>query len=74
MYLEARSPSYALGYYDRDNRFYKAWDGIARDRNTFMQWMQRHIMKTVDFAEFRRTLGRTPTGISARDAGFLYDQ
>jgi glutaconate CoA-transferase, subunit A len=50
------SPSYALGYYERDNRFYKAWDGIARDRNTFMQWMQRHIVETVDFADFRRTL------------------
>jgi glutaconate CoA-transferase, subunit A len=50
-------PSYALGYYDRDNRFYKAWDRIGRDRNTFMEWMQRHILKTVDFADFRRTLG-----------------
>jgi len=50
-------PSYALGYYERDNRFYKAWDGIARERDTFRQWMQRHIMQTVDFAEFRRTLG-----------------
>jgi glutaconate CoA-transferase subunit A len=50
-------PSYALGYYERDNRFYKAWDDIARDRDTFLQWMQRHIMQTADFAEFRRTLG-----------------
>jgi glutaconate CoA-transferase, subunit A len=51
------SPSYALGYYERDNRFYKAWDRIGRDRDIFMQWMQRHILKTVDFADFRRTLG-----------------
>jgi glutaconate CoA-transferase, subunit A len=51
------SPSYALGYYDRDNRFYKAWDRIGRDRDTFMEWMQRHILKTVDFGDFRRTLG-----------------
>jgi glutaconate CoA-transferase subunit A len=50
------SPSYALGYYERDNRFYKAWDGIARDRNTFMEWMQRHIVETVDFTDFRRSL------------------
>jgi glutaconate CoA-transferase subunit A len=49
-------PSYALGYYERDNRFYKAWNGIARDRDTFMEWMQRHILQTADFAEFRRTL------------------
>jgi glutaconate CoA-transferase subunit A len=50
------SPSYALGYYERDNHFYKAWDRIGRDRDTFMEWMQRHILKTVDFADFQRTL------------------
>jgi glutaconate CoA-transferase subunit A len=26
-------PSYAHGYYERDNRFYQAWDAIARDRD-----------------------------------------
>jgi glutaconate CoA-transferase, subunit A len=31
----ARSPSYAHGYYKRDNAFYKQWDGIARDRDIF---------------------------------------
>jgi glutaconate CoA-transferase subunit A len=25
-------PSYAHGYYKRDNAFCKAWDGISRDR------------------------------------------
>ena len=49
-------PSYALGYYERDNRFYKAWDAIARERNTFVEWMQRHVLQTADFAAFRRTL------------------
>ena len=28
-------PSYAHGYYKRANAFYKAWDAIARDRDTF---------------------------------------
>ena len=28
-------PSYAHGYYDRDNDFYVAWDEISRDRDTF---------------------------------------
>lgn len=50
-------PSYALGYYDRDNRFYKAWDGIARDRETFTAWMERHILGTQDFAAFRALIG-----------------
>ena len=28
-------PSYAHGYYARDNAFYTAWDAIARDRERF---------------------------------------
>ena len=31
-------PSYAHGYYDRDNEFYTAWDEISRDRDTFTGW------------------------------------
>jgi glutaconate CoA-transferase subunit A len=31
-----RLPSYAQGYYPRDNAFYIAWDKIARDRDTFL--------------------------------------
>src|SRR4051812_38155394 len=33
-------PSYAHGYYDRDNAFYVAWDAISRDRETFAAWMR----------------------------------
>jgi glutaconate CoA-transferase, subunit A len=36
-------PSYAHGYYDRDNDFYLAWDQISRDRETFTDWMSTHI-------------------------------
>ncbi|MBC8076455.1 MAG: CoA transferase subunit A [Chloroflexales bacterium] len=37
-------PSYAHGYYKRDNAFYTAWDAIARDRTTFLRWMQDHVL------------------------------
>ena len=37
-------PSYAHGYYARDNAFYVAWDAIARDRATFEAWIQEHVM------------------------------
>ena len=37
-------PSYAHGYYDRDNAFYVAWDAIARDRGAFLAWMEEHVM------------------------------
>ncbi|HEV7132622.1 MAG TPA: CoA-transferase [Gaiellaceae bacterium] len=40
-------PSYAHGYYDRDNEFYAAWDGISRDRATFTAWMQEHVLGAV---------------------------
>ena len=38
-------PSYALGYYDRDNAFYLAWDEISRDRDRFDDWMRRHVLE-----------------------------
>jgi len=39
-------PSYALGYYDRDNAFYKAWDAIARDRQAFLAWLNDNVFTT----------------------------
>jgi glutaconate CoA-transferase subunit A len=38
-------PSYAHGYYQRDNAFYTAWDEIARDREGFRAWIDREIMQ-----------------------------
>lgn len=37
-------PSYAHGYYGRDNAFYNEWDSIARDRSTFQLWMQQNVL------------------------------
>jgi glutaconate CoA-transferase, subunit A len=37
-------PSYAHGYYDRDNAFYVQWDEISRDRDRFRDWMRRHVV------------------------------
>ena len=36
-------PSYALGYSQRDNAFYLAWDQISRDRGTFAAWLDEHV-------------------------------
>ena len=38
-------PSYAHGYYDRDNGFYRAWDAISRDRDRFTAWMREHVLE-----------------------------
>ena len=37
-------PSYAHGYYARDNAFYIAWDVISRDREQFTRWMREHVV------------------------------
>jgi glutaconate CoA-transferase subunit A len=38
-------PSYAQGYYGRDNAFYKEWDAIARERDGFLAWMQANVLE-----------------------------
>ena len=50
-------PSYAHGYYGRDNAFCKQWDAISRDRDTFQAWMARHILGTKDHEEFLASAG-----------------
>jgi glutaconate CoA-transferase, subunit A len=40
-------PSYAHGYYDRDNAFYVEWDAISRDRERFTEWMREHVVGRV---------------------------
>jgi len=37
-------PSYSLGYYERDNDFYVAWDTISRQRGTFLDWMRQKVL------------------------------
>ncbi|WP_020088106.1 CoA transferase subunit A [Hyphomicrobium zavarzinii] len=46
-------PSYAAGYYGRDNAYYLAWDDIAADRRRFTAWMKQHVLEAsaADFAE-----------------------
>jgi glutaconate CoA-transferase subunit A len=56
-------PSYALGYYPRNNAFYKQWDHVARDRDSFTAWIDRHVRGTADFAEYRRSLEGTPLNV-----------
>jgi glutaconate CoA-transferase, subunit A len=50
-------PAYAHGYYERDNSFYQRWDAIARERDTFCTWMQRHVLESRDHQAFLASLG-----------------
>ena len=58
------TPSYAHGYYERDNAFYKAWDAIARNRETFVAWVRKHILETRDFDGFLKSLAE-PADVAA---------
>ena len=46
-------PSYAHSYYKRANAFYKAWDAIARERETFLAWMRQNVLAR-DAGHFRQ--------------------
>lgn len=50
-------PSYAHGYYGRDNAFCKAWDAISREREAFTAWMNEHVMGTKTHREFMASIG-----------------
>ena len=51
-------PSYAQGHYARDNAFYQHWDEIARDRQRFLAWIDRHVLGTSDHRGFLDSLHR----------------
>ena len=39
-------PSYAHGYYNRDNAFYLEWDKISADRQRFLDWINENVTLT----------------------------
>jgi glutaconate CoA-transferase subunit A len=38
------APSYAHGYYDRDNAYYIEWEHLSADRSTFRRWLDAHVL------------------------------
>ncbi len=45
-------PSYAQGYYDRDNDFYVAWEDISRDPAKLQEYLDRWVYGVKDRAEY----------------------
>jgi glutaconate CoA-transferase subunit A len=45
-------PSFAQGYYDRDNAFYLEWDKIARDPQTLEAWLDEWVFGLANHAEY----------------------
>lgn len=49
-------PSYAYGYYPRDNAAYLEWDKISADRDLFAAWMRDNVLNAVP-AAFQARVG-----------------
>lgn len=50
-------PSYAQGYYDRDNAFYLEWDGISRDPDKLRAWLDEWVYGLSGRAEYVERMG-----------------
>ncbi len=49
-------PSYAQGYYDRDNDFYVAWEDLSRDTKTYADYLDAFVFGVVDRAGYLKKL------------------
>jgi glutaconate CoA-transferase subunit A len=45
-------PSFAQGYYDRDNDFYREWSHISADAGRIREWLATWVHGTADHAEY----------------------
>ncbi len=50
-------PSFAQGYYDRDNHFYLEWDKIARDAETLQGWLDDWVFGLQNHGEYVQKYG-----------------
>ncbi len=50
-------PSYAQGYYDRDNEFYLAWDKVSSSQETVKSWLNEWVYGLKDREEYWGKLG-----------------
>jgi glutaconate CoA-transferase subunit A len=62
----AAHPSYAQGYYDRDNQFYLEWDRISRDEATTRAWLDEWVYGVEDRAGYVARLEAQEPGIWQR--------
>lgn len=50
-------PSYAQGYYDRDNAFYVEWEDVSRDPAALQRWLGEFVYGVDGRSEYMRRLG-----------------
>jgi glutaconate CoA-transferase subunit A len=50
-------PSYAQGFYDRDNSFYLGWDEVSKNRESIMSYLDEWVYGVQDRQEYWQKLG-----------------
>jgi len=50
-------PSYAQGYYDRDNEFYLAWDKVSENVEATKKYLEEWVYGVKDRNEYWEKLG-----------------
>jgi glutaconate CoA-transferase subunit A len=60
-------PSYAQGYYDRDNDFYVAWEDISRDPQKLQQYLDEFVHSVRDRAEYMAKQPGLTSRLRAKD-------
>jgi len=60
-------PSYAQGYYDRDNDFYLRWREISKDMAQFNAYLDEWIYGVRNRVEYLERLGASLAGLKAHD-------
>jgi glutaconate CoA-transferase subunit A len=50
-------PSFAQGYYDRDNEFYRSWSAISGDPAALQDWLTRWVYELDDHSDYVAQLG-----------------
>src|SRR5215216_2680583 len=53
----ASHPSYAQGYYDRDNEFYLAWDKVSESADATREYLDNWVYGVKDRNEYRKKMG-----------------
>jgi glutaconate CoA-transferase, subunit A len=59
-------PSYAQGYYDRDNEFYIRWREISKDVGQFNSYLDEWVYGVRDRAEYVERMGASLAALKAR--------
>lgn len=60
-------PSYAQGYYDRDNDFYVSWRDISKDISRFNSYLDEWVYGVSSRAEYTERMGERANRLKARD-------